>query len=262
VTHILRRWAILATAFAICACTAGPPPIAPAQSSAPASQTPTPRPWPSAADLETIREVIESRAAGQLSSIGIGNGTVEVWLRASAVGLAKEIVDAYGDAVHVTVGFFSYPSEGVAGGACPVQGTFAVHPALRASVEMATAQIPTGATFDATVRIENLGATTVKLDTSSGLQVYLFQPGGTRPIGTSDGGSVGTGLLATVEPGTSITIPGNGGTASCDLTLGYTLPAGPYRARALVDYAIGPEGGNGPLVFWSDALDVEIVAEP
>jgi hypothetical protein len=262
VTRLRRRSAILATAFAICACTAAPPPIGPAQSIAPAPPTPAYRPWPSAADLETIREVIESRAAGQLSSIGIGNGTVDVVLRASAVGLAKEIVDAYGDAVHVTVGFFSYPSSAAVGGSCPVQGTFANHPALRASVEMATSRIATGATFDATVRIKNVGATTVKLDTSSGLQVYLIQPGDTSPIGTFDGGSAGTGLLATVEPGTSTTIPGNGGTASCDISLGYVLPAGPYQARALVDFAIGPDGGNGPLVFWSDALDVEIVAEP
>jgi hypothetical protein len=260
VTHILRRWAILATAFAICACTAAPPPIAPAPSIAPAP--PTSGPWPSAADLETMREVIESRAAGQLSSIGIGNGTVDVVLRAGAVGLAKEIVDAYGDAVHVTVGFFSYPSSAAVGGSCPVQGTFANHPALQASVEMATLRIATGATFDATVRIKNIGAQTVRLDTSSGLQVYLFQPGGTKPSGTSDGGSAGTGLLATVEPGTSTTIPGYGGAASCDFSLGYVLPAGPYQARALVDFAIGPDGGNGPLVFWSDALDVEIVAQP
>jgi hypothetical protein len=262
VTRFLRRLAILASVLAVWACTAAPAPIAPAPSTVPAPPTVTSRPWPSAADLETIREVIESRATGQLSSIGIGNRTVDVVLRASAVGLAKEIVDAYGDAVHVTVGFFSYPSSEVAGGACPVQGTFAVHPALRASLQMATPRIPAGATLDSTVRIANIGATPVRLDTSSGLRVYLFQAGGTTPVGTSDGGSAGTGLLATVEPGTSITIPGDGGTASCDLTLGYTLAAGPYQARSLVDYAIGPEGGNGPLVFWSDALDVEIVAEP
>jgi hypothetical protein len=258
VIRILRGLAILASVLAVCACAAAPSP----SPIAPASPTPASRPWPSAADLETIREIIESRAAGQLSSIGIGNGTVDVVLRASAASLAKEIVDAYGGAVHVTVGFFSYPSSAAVGGTCPVQGTFANHPALRASVEMSTLRIATGATFDAAVRINNIGAQTVRLDTSSGLQVYLFQPGGTRPIGTSDGGSAGTGLLATVEPGTATTIPGYGGAASCDLSLGYTLPAGPYQARALVDYAIGPEGGNGPQVFWSDALDVEIVAEP
>ena len=67
VTRFVRPWAILAIVLAVCACTSAPPPIAPAASASitPASPTPTPQAWPSATDLETIREIIESRAAGQ-----------------------------------------------------------------------------------------------------------------------------------------------------------------------------------------------------
>ena len=217
-------------------------------------------PWPSSADLETIRGLISSRAGDELSSIALGSGTVIVGLRADAVDLARQIVDAYGDAVVVTVGFFRYPNGPLVSGACSVPRTLADPPALRAGVEMANPRIASGATFNPTVRIANISPGSVRLDTSSSLQVFLFRPGGRKPVGTSDIIAVGTGLETSVESGKSITIPGDGGTASCDRSLGYVLPPGPYQVRALVDFAIGLQGGNGPPVFWSDALDVQIVA--
>jgi hypothetical protein len=254
VTRSWRVGAILATILVASACSATAPSIAPA--------TPTAIPWPSSTDLETIRAVINSRAEGELSSLGLGNGTVDVGLRADAGDLAKQIVDAYGDRVIVTVGFFGYPDPAPVSNACPIAGILADPGSLRATLEMAGTQIASGATFAPTIRIATVGSARVALETSSGLQTYLFQPGDTRPIGTIDLASVGTGLETSVEPGRSVTIPGSGGTASCDIALGYTLPPGPYQARALVDFAPGPEGGRGPLVFWSDPADVQIVAAP
>ena len=127
---------------------------------------------------------------------------------------------------------------------------------------MSSRQIESGASFDATIRISNVGSTPFVLDTSSRLEVHLFLPGGTKPVGAFELAVAGTGLGRTIGPGASTAIPGYGGTASCDGSRGYALPAGPYQARALVDFTRGLEGGHGPLVFWSDALDVEVVAAP
>ncbi len=253
-TRWQRRLAILATVLVAGACSAPP------SSSSPAA--PTSLPWPSSADLGTIRGLIISRAGDELTSIGFGGGTVIVGLRAGAVDLAKQIVDAYGAAVEVTVGFFRYPSGALVDGACAVPGTLSDNAALRATVEMASLRITSGTTFDPTVRITDIGTASVTVQTSNSLEVYLFRPGGTKPVGAFDLGVAGMGLETSVEPAKSITIPGYGGTASCDISLGYTLAPGPYQARALVDFAIGPEGGNGPHVFWSDPLDVEIVPAP
>ena len=235
--------------------------LAGACDSAPASPpAPTEIPWPSPADLGTIRGVINSRAGDQLSMIGLGKGTVVVGLRAGASGLAKQIVDAYGDAVDVTVGFFSYPGNALINNGCAIPWKLVEPRGLRASVEMASPAIESGTTFDATVRISNVDTRTITVQTSSSLQVYLFPPGGTQPVGAFDLSVAGEGRTMSVEPGTSVTLPGYGGTASCDLSLGYALRAGSYDARALVDFALGPEGGNGPIIFWSDPLAVEVVA--
>ena len=62
---------------------------------------------------------------------------------------------------------------------------------------------------------------------------------------------------ATLTPAESILLPGFGGTASCDLALGYTLPPGAYEARALVDFVRDPE--DEVVFFWSEPSTVEIV---
>jgi hypothetical protein len=216
-------------------------------------------PWPSPADLGTIQGLINSRAGDQLTQIGPGKGKVNVGLRPGAVDLARQIVDAYGAAVDVTVGFFSYPGGVLVNNACAIPSTLADHPGLRATVEIATPKIVSGTTFDPTVRITDIGTSTLTLQTSSSLQVYLFLPGGAKPVGALELAVAGEGRTVSVEPGKSITVPGYGGTASCDLSLGYALRPGSYQARALVDFAPSPEGGNGPLVFWGDPLGVEVV---
>jgi len=216
-------------------------------------------PWPSPADLGTIQGLINSRAGEQLTMLGPGKGKVNVGLRAGAVDLARQIVDAYGAAVDVTVGLFSYPGGVLVNNACAIPWTLADHPGLRATVEMASSRIVSGTTFDPTVRIADVGTGTLTLQTSSSLQVYLFLPGGAKPVGAFELTVAGGGRSVYVEPGKSITLPGYGGTASCDLSLGYALRPGRYQARALVDFAPGPEGGNGPLVFWGDPFDVEVV---
>jgi hypothetical protein len=254
VSHSRRIWTILATVFVACACAATTAPSPPA--------SPTAVPWPSSADVNTIRGIINSRAGDELSSIGIGDGTVDIELRAGAGDLARQIVDAYGDLVHVTLGFFRYPSGALVADACAVPWTFANPGSLRAIIETANPQITSGATFHSTIRITNFGGPWVRLETSSSLQVYLFPPGDTKPVGTFDLVALGTGLWISMDSGRSVTIPGDGGTASCDISLGYTLPPGPYEARALVDFAQGPADGQGPLVFWSDAFGVQIVPAP
>jgi hypothetical protein len=45
-----------------------------------------------------------------------------------------------------------------------------------------------------------------------------------------------------------------GGTASCDLALGYELPDGPYVARAAVEL----DQPSAPGYFWSQPLPVEL----
>lgn len=70
---------------------------------------------------------------------------------------------------------------------------------------------------------------------------------------------MGTGLLLTLLPGQTQDVKAFGGTASCDPALGYVLPAGTYQARALIDFSPGESGVH---VFWSDPIQIEVVAPP
>jgi len=72
-----------------------------------------------------------------------------------------------------------------------------------------------------------------------------------RPLFSVDLGSL-------LDPGEAVDLEASGGTASCDLALGYVLPAGTYEARALVDY-------QEPVTFesrafWSEPTLIEVVA--
>jgi hypothetical protein len=211
--------------------------------------------WPSPLTLGAIRDEITRRAGGELLDIGDEPGKVAVGLRARDEALAKQIVDAYGSAVDVRVGWLPYPIGTLTEQTCALDQVVAPQPSLRATVELSTTTVAAGDNFDATVRIENIGDQRIDVMTDSQFVVYMFRPGETAALsGGPDGGFLGTGLDFSLSPGDSRTIPGYGGTASCDPSVGYVLPAGPYDARALIN--ISTE--TGPRVFWSDPSRLDV----
>jgi hypothetical protein len=213
-------------------------------------------PFPPHQDLTSIRAEIEARAAGEFTSIGNGATTVMVGLRARAECLARQIVAAYGPSVEVTVGLLPFPPRPQAKRGCQVGGPFGAVPLLQATLEVPS-QVERGEWFKGNVRFANVGPAPISLVTSSSFTVYLFPLGNQVAIGTSEGGSMGTGLAMSLAPGQTEKVKAFGGTASCDLALGYALPVGQYRARALIDYS-PPDGAIH--YFWSDPTPVEIIA--
>jgi hypothetical protein len=212
------------------------------------------------ADLPSIRAEIEEQAHAQLVMIGDGATTVSVGLRAGAECLARQIVAVYGPKVDVTVGLLPFPLRPVANRSCLVGGwPPGSVPFLKASLDIQPNRVAQGDTVKGTVRFTNGGVGQLHLDTSSNFSIYVFAVGADVPVGASEGGSMGTGLLVELAPGQSKDVPAFGGTASCDPALGYVLPTGQYQARALIDFS-PPEGGVH--VFWTDPLEVEVVAPP
>jgi len=211
------------------------------------------------ADLPAIRAEIEGQHIPDLIEIGDGAGTIGVGLRARAECVARQIVAAYGSKVEVSVGLLPFPPRPTAIRGCRNgDWPFAKIPFLSTALDIQPAQIPQGEFFKGTVRFKNNGLALSSLDTSSYFTAYLFAAGVDVPLGTSEGGSLGTGLEFTLAPGQSRDVPVFGGTASCDPALGYVLPIGHYEARATIDFS--PPDGSGVHVFWSDPLPVEVVA--
>ena len=252
VRGIGRLCATVASVVILSACTTTT--VAPSGVS---SAEPSTAPWPSPLTLSEIEDEIMRRAKGRFIEIGVGAGTVSVTLRPSEVALAQEIVDAYGPAVEVSVGLFPFPLRDDGTRACAIQRTFGEHPSLKATLDMPIPAVIAGQSFQATVRIENVSSQPLHLQTGTEFVVYLFRTGSTTPIG--DGG--GTHLVGRelhLLPANGTTIAGNGGTTSCDASLGYVLPAGTYDARALVDVSSAESGT--PVTFWSDPSQIVVLA--
>lgn len=209
---------------------------------------PTLSPEEICAEVEVLKEVI---------SLGECAGVITVGVRSSAQALARNLREKYGDAIEISVGLFPYPPPDDPQRAClDIRPIVLEHSPLVAAVEV-DRTIVAGAHYEGEVRLTNAGPVSLEFDTSSNFSLFLFRPGDPDPIGMSELGSMGTGYGADLAPGESVRLPAVGGTASCDLGLGYVVPAGIYEARALVDFEMDPE--EEAVFFWSDPATVEVV---
>jgi hypothetical protein len=223
-----------------------PPPPPPDGSSIPAATV----------DLAGIRAEIEARYMDQLIGIGFGAAAVVVNLKPTATAVAAEIAARYGDSVQLSVGFFPYPPPSSPPNPCTAYQPTLVDPsALRATIVLSTTRLTHEVAFRGKVRLTNGGAKAVDIATGQPYSIYLFTSGGKTIIGAAPGGVAGTGLEFTLAPGSSREIDAAGGTASCDLALGYELPDGAYVARALVEL----DQSTGPGFMWSDPLAVQLL---
>jgi hypothetical protein len=241
---------LLASALLVSACIAAPSLPSPSVSAHPPSPVPSP-------DLGAIRDTIFADYKPELLGVGIGRNDVAVQLVATATRQADEILARYGPIVQVSVGFFPYPRPAVLPrNACAgFPGWPIVDPGpIRATLELASTQLSHVASFSAKVRVTNTGRSPVTISTGEPLEVYLYRPRETAPIGASPAAVGGVGLGPTLKPGQSFDIEAGGGTASCDLALGYELPDGPYIARAAVEL----DQPSAPGYFWSQPLPVEL----
>ena len=232
----------------------------PSATTAAATPTSTERPSfaapgsPAALTPEQILAEIDPLMGQSGMSLGEGaNRVISVGLRANAEDLARELLAKYGTAIEVTVGNFPYPPPDaphrmcaqiphVVGNHAPLVGILGFDPTVVG-----------GEFFRGKLRLTNAGPVPYQLETSSNFSIFLFRPGELLPIGSPEGGSVGTGYSKLLGPGATVEFDASGGTASCDLALGYVLPRGMYEARALVDF----QDSESLDYFWSEPTTIE-----
>jgi hypothetical protein len=255
---------ILAIGALLGGCDGGPSTPPSSDPRPPTGAGPTARPSfvapgsPSGLSPEQIRAEIEPLMGQAGISLGEGaNGVIQVGLRANAEAVARELVETYGSAIQVTVGLFPYPPPAAPQRACQrLAQVVAVHPPLSAAVLLPPTVVG-GDFLKGQLRITNTSGVPYELITSSTFSVFLFRPGEALPIGGSEGGVMGTGYGKTLGPGEAVGLDAGGGTASCDLAVGYVVPAGTYQARALVDVQDPVTFENR--FFWSDPTSIEVV---
>jgi hypothetical protein len=213
---------------------------------------------PSALSPDQIRAEIEPLVGQSAISVGEGaNRVIAIGLRANAEALAKQLVAQYGTAVEVTVGLFPYPPPASPKRSCEfIPQAGGDHGPLVASVVLDPTVI-SGGFYRGKVRIKNTSAAPYKLSTDSSFSAYLFRDGDSLPIGVSESGVMGTGFEKTLAPGETLELPAGGGTASCDLGVGYVLPAGSYVSRGLVDFADPVTLENR--WFWTEPAVIQVI---
>lgn len=248
---------MLATAVVLLTgCATGPAPTAPRFTIEPIARGPV-----SSLPMEELRAEIIALAGRDLRVIGEGADGLFVSVAAGAESLAREIYARYGGSVEVGLGRFPYPPPEVAERSCQLRsGITEPPPGITASIEMVGRSVARGRNFEATLRISNRRDVPFDLETSSIFEISLFRPSDGLPIGTADGGFRGTGLSLTLPSGGSTPLEAGGGTASCDIAIGYIVPPGIYEARALVDYLDMTNPNPSVEYFWSEPLIIEVVA--
>jgi hypothetical protein len=202
-------------------------------------------------ERERIRDEIMPlmTPSGPIEELGIGRDHVFVGLRADAEDLAAELRGRYGDAVRLRVGIAPYPpSESpTAAAACDLGEIAEWPPGVSASVELADGVIASGLHTEGTVTIVNESAERFTAELGEPETGWVFEQGGTTPIGAFTGAVGGHGRRVDLAPGEHATLDMVVGTASCDPSRGYALAPGTYDVRVVLPAAY-EETADGEMV--------------
>jgi hypothetical protein len=163
---------------------------------------------------------------GRFLGLFDSDGIVFIELRADAEDLARDLVEHYGDRVSVSVGRFRYPDRSPARmqSPCP-EPPAASDPPLHAEAVVDAAPTAPGGWGSGVVHLRNDGADPVSF--TSGTATGLLIAGG-RTLGVYEGALNASGITVDLSPGGETTVPFVFGSASCEPSAGYAVPAGAY----------------------------------
>lgn len=178
-----------------------------------------------------------ARAAGVFQGCSRRFQRVHVQLRADGVQHARELHDAFGDRLAITVGRRRYPPTGDVDKPRAAPASTTRIPGLTIRAVLDATEVPSGAFYEGHVVLRNTGTGTISVDSDQPLAASLVDLRGhvagvdTRPV-------AGTGARFDLPPGHERRIRFTGGTAG---SAGhYATPPGDYEVVVTVPL-YGPE---------------------
>jgi hypothetical protein len=219
------------------------------------------------ADLRRIRDEIQSQMTpdGPIMGVGESMGYVDVELRADGEPVAAELWARYGDAVRLRVGTAPYPPSDspTAAIACDIGEIDEWPQGVSATVDLEDDVIASGKHGSGTVTIINESDERFREDLGQPEIGWVFEQGGTTPVGAFTGAIGGEGRTIDLAPGEQDSLTMVFGTASCDPSQGYALPPGIYDVRVELPAGSYHETSEGELVpettWLSDPARLRIV---
>lgn len=186
------------------------------------------------AELDRIEPEVEALVGTNFTSLGGGDGNLDVELTPGQELLASQLERRYGDAVAITVGASPY-CHGI--GRSPrcydqVPGADELPAGMHLRLRLNSHVIAGGEDLRGTLTIRQDGATPLRIDPGQPVVGYVVRRHTRQVVARFTGLIGGTGIPLDLHDGASRTIEVLIGTARCDGKRGSTLPPGRYGVRA------------------------------
>ena len=204
-----------------------------------------------------VRRMATTAEQGSITSFGIVKGHVKISLRANQLKLAQDLLDSYGYAVQLTVGFLGYPDPNWFDPDVPTSGRVAPQrsPLLPDEIHVSIDEgltVKTGERLRSVVHIHNRGFEEIVVLTNGAVTAYIVDPQSEVVVGAFEFAQTMPGIEFRIPPGGEIDVPLLVGTASSDPLLGYATPPGRWAIEI-------PLHLKGRGIFQSPPLPIDVV---
>lgn len=187
-----------------------------------------------------VRALATNEEMGSFSSVGIGRGKLNIRLRAGSASLAARLLEQYGDALDIGVGFMKFPActplHLASTGQRAIASTRESLPLLK-EIDVMTdvdLSVKSGAHHTATVRIENRGREVAVVTSNGGITARVLEPASGDVVGGFDGVQHAPLFRHRIAPNDAVEIPLLIGTASTVPSLGYAVPPGRWAFDMII----------------------------
>lgn len=206
-----------------------------------------------------VRRMATTTERGAFRSWGIGAGKLNVVVRAIRQDLAQRLLDSYGDAVKLRVGFLSYPDPTMIDTQVPQRRQPAPErPPLLAADEVQISvdeglEVRSGEQLGGALHVHNVGTQEFVVLTNGAVTAAIVDPRTGSVVGGYEFAQHMPGIEFRVPSGGVVDIPLLVGTASTNPLLGYCVPPG----RWAVEVSLNLQGRG---IFRTPLLPIEVIA--
>jgi hypothetical protein len=205
-----------------------------------------------------LQRLATSTEKGAFTSWGIGRGRLNVAIRAGRQDLAQQLLESFGDAVELRVGFLRYPEPALGDSDSRRRSTpereqlSLLPPEVTVSVDDGL-EVRSGDHLSNILHVSNGGTDEIVIMTNGNVTARIVDPKTGDVVGAYEFAQTAVGIPFRVPPHGSVDVPLLVGTASTNSHLGYCVPPGHWA----IDVSLNLVGRGD---FRSPLLPIDVVA--